>query len=1040
MGALSIRNIGSNTSVSPFAVWLVAAALYALPDGYLPTAPDAPHQARIERALGELRGHDLQKRERAVRDLALIGEPALPAIVARLNSAGSSERALLLTAVARLSAARSLMDQALRDPDPAVRAVASPPQREPEGLARLAARYIDIVALTRDINRKEFTGHFRGLKPKLARSESQYELLRERMGDESMDSAMQYEYRMLSVRFARAADAALRAGKLKPELYDPIFVAFLGLLYDEDVAALNAARTLVALGENAAPALVGMLNRKGHDPRTILRILVAGGQGELAMARNATQWPDLRFAQIEMAPRALPREKATEFLVKAMQDDEARHRRMAMEGLLGLGNVSHERLRAPYADFGDDEWVLAIRLRRAGGDADILRQSLQAEKAQLRAARRVLRTLSVVDRRPILDWMLSEDSAALRWLAVDYLTDVKTLVGLAQTAKDEKLRVSAARRAIELGSTEGLSFVAKPDRRLVRTLREHGFIDEVVALALGDDETVVRLALNELRFAERIDPKHEKDLIALYARLSEPRKWDALDALVPLGTPAVVQVLEEAGNRALGSLGVRVDDGQRIPFDFPLERFVGQADATELQRLSRLGAAMAKLDPGFYLAIFEKWGTVDATEADVEGGSSGQKIETVRHLVRAADPASVRELFARVVSGKITAENLVMPIFQAAARQLPPEELAVIAPKLLEKVKLDYPDARGMPPEPNPPRNYFIWFGMRALAYRQVDAGLEPIVRILLDPNLQRERYDEQAGRRLPYDWTRQAREALRHYSPSKVAAAMRKVMGEMEQAGELAELNPVHLFRLLAAWRSHPDRGRRLHAFALELCDLLDRLPFEGETGVARMLAVGAQARYAEAAAIGRATAERKRARGFDPADDLWSPRRIEGRATIYAALGRGKIPECVPQLRKDPYLLWIAGIYLRFIVGDAKAAEAPSNESWRCSAWLDRDVRNLCADLLTVAGDGAKARELMQPNVLPPLRIRQGEGWYHFYLARALAGAGQATRARGELADALRINRRLLSSTKADPSLKGFAEVFRQADEDYFDWLFSD
>jgi len=208
----------------------------------------------------------------------------------------------------------------------------------------------------------------------------------------------------------------------------------------------------------------------------------------------------------------------------------------------------------------------------------------------------------------------------------------------------------------------------------------------------------------------------------------------------------------------------------------------------------------------------------------------------------------------------------------------------------------------------------------------------------------------------------------------------------------------------------------------------------------VARMLATGAQARYMDAAVAGRAAAKRKRARGFSPSDDRWSPRLIEGRAAIYAALANNKIPEVVPQLGGDPYLLWIAGIYLRFVTLDAQAATTPAAESWRRSAWLDRNARNLRADLMTIAGKPEIARNLLQPKVTLPLEIAQGEGWYRFYLSRALAADGRATRARGELADALRINRRLVQTAKADPLVKGYDDVFVQADEDYFDWLFSD
>ena len=374
--------------------WLLAAALYALPDGYVPVVPDAGQQARLDRALTELRGHDLSKRERAARDLALIGDPALPAIVARLNQAGSAERVALLMSIARLPAAAPVIEQAQRDPDPAVRASTSPPKREPEKLARLAARYIDLVALTGETNRKEFAGQLKGLTPELVRPEEQYEQLRERLGDQQMDGAIQYEYRVHSLRFARAADAALRSGSLKPDLDDPVFVAFLGLLYDEEVAALNAVRTLVAIGEQAAPALEGLLDRKRHDPRTILHILVASGQGARAMARDATDWVDLRFAQIELASRALPAGEAAEFLVTALQDADARNRKQAMRGLLAIGNIHSSRLKAPMADFGDEEWELMMQLIVASGEHRFLHDSLLAEGPRQRAALRMLRTMS----------------------------------------------------------------------------------------------------------------------------------------------------------------------------------------------------------------------------------------------------------------------------------------------------------------------------------------------------------------------------------------------------------------------------------------------------------------------------------------------------------------------------------------------------------------------------------------------------------------------------------------------------------------------
>jgi hypothetical protein len=366
--------------------------------------------------------------------------------------------------------------------------------------------------------------------------------------------------------------------------------------------------------------------------------------------------------------------------------------------------------------------------------------------------------------------------------------------------------------------------------------------------------------------------------------------------------------------------------------------------------------------------------------------------------------------------------------------------LSALVPKLVSEVAKYYPDKNGLPPDDNPPRDYFVFYAMRALAYQQVEEALDPLVRIMLEPNLQRERYDEQSGRDFPPNWPVQAREALRHYDPTAVAKAIRGVSADMERNGALAELTPMHVFRMLSAWRSSAWRGRRLHAFALEFCDLLDRLPFEGEPGVARMLATGAQARYVEAAKAGRAAAARKRARGFDPADDRWTPRRIEGRAAIYEALSKKQVAECAPQLGDDAYLLWIVGIYERFILMDADAAKDPTVKAWRGSAWLDRDVRNLRADLLTVAGKAEDALRLLDPPARLPIEARQGEGWYRFYFARALAANGQVSRAKGELAEALRINRRLIANAKLDPLLKGYDDVFEQADEDFFDRLFSD
>ena len=1020
-------------------IWLLAGALYALPQA--PPAPDAAQSARIDDALAAVQGADLVKRQTAVRELALVGEPALARVVGRLNSADAAERVLLLTAVSRLDFAKPLLEQARRDADPAVRALVSPPRRKPESLARLSARYIDLLAVSRSAKRKELTAQLKGLKPVIVRPGSQYDLMRQHRGDERLDRVIEQRYREVSYRFARAGAAALRAGTLRPDLGDPVFVAFLGLLYDEEVAAIDAVEALVAQGDRVAPSLLSLLARGNHDPRVIARILTAVDRGADLIAASVERDTETRFAQIEMAERAVPRAAAISFLTEALKDDSARNRKEALAALLRLkAKLTKETVLGRAAEFGDDEWTRAVELLHRGGDVGAIPAAIARGGVARRGALRLLHRLGTAERAAYLPAMLVAEDPGVRFKSVDLTDDPMALLVIARDTEEGRLRVTAVRRAIKFGDASGLALLAAPHQSVIRALRENGFIDELVAIALGEDADASRLALMELRHVVAIDAKHEAKLLALYRSHAEPFRWDALDAIVPLGTDAVLKCLADAGDHALSALSVRADDGHTIPFRFPLGRFIDGADAGRLQRLARIAAAMEQLEAGFFLRLLGAWDKLNALATDVEGGSKGQKVEALRLLVRASDPASVQSLFGRVATGELKDPRVVLPVLQAAARQLSGKRLSALIPRLQDELKKYYPDEKGLPPEADPSRDYFVFYAMRALACRRVEAALDPLVRVLLDPRLQRERYDEQSWRDLPLDWPVQAREALRHYDSRSVAKALQQVVGEMEANGSLAALTPAHLFRLLGSWRASAWRGRRLHAFAIACCDLLDRLPFEGETGVARMLALGAQRRYADAAQAGRAAASRRRAKGFDAADETWSPRRIEGRARLYEALERNKVAGCVDELGGDPYLLWIAGIYLRFLQADPQAALAPARKAWRNTAWLDRDKRNLRADLMTIGRRPDASRALLQPRNLPPLEVRQGEGWYRFYLARAFAAAGQHSRARGELAEALRINRRLLATTRADPLLKSYAEVYRQADEDFFDRLFSD
>jgi hypothetical protein len=1005
---------------------LILLSLYALP-GELP-APSEAQGKRIERAIAGLRG---DQRERAVRELALIGRPALRAIVARLNEADAAERVLLLTATMRLPEGKTLVEQARKDPAPEVRAVADPPAPEPRSLAQLAARYIDLLALTRNAKREDVTRPLYELEPRIARPKDHYDAMRAYLGDEEMDRAVQSEYETVSWQFARAGAAALRSGNLRPDLADPVFVAYLGLLYDEEVAASPAIEGVVAAGDAVAPALTRLLARKEHDPRLLARLLVAVGKAGGLYAAEAARRPELRFAQIEMASRAKPRSEAIAFLTAALDDPVARNRKGALAGLLALKANVGELPRTE--EYGDDEWALALELRALAGDWDALMKSAAAKDAERRGFERVLHGLSSEQKAELLPRLLAGDDKHLRWRAVDLMDDARAVLEVART--QEPLRERAVRRAIRLGDASGLELVPEPSRMTLRALRESGFLDELVALAAKGSLD----ALRQLRHAPSLDRKHEQALLALYRGMEEPDRWTALDALIPLGTEAVREEVLKSGDRALSALGVFADDGRTLPFAIPLVPFIEGADAQRLQKLGRLATAMPVLEPGFFLELLAAWDRIEVDAADIDGGAARQKVDALRFLVRAPDAHSTATLFTRVLSKKIREESMVVAILQAAARQLEPKTLASLIP-VLEKELLEYaPDADGVPPDPSPKRDYLVWYGMRALAFRKVEPALEFFCRTALDPRLQRERYDEQTRRELPFDWTMHATEALRHYDVASVTKTLQRVIAEMDASGTLADVVPTHLFRLVGGWRSKAWRGRRLSGFAITVCDLIDRYPFEGETGIARMLALGAQRRYLEAAASGRVAAKRVRARGYRPADGNWSPKRIEGRAGIYEALAKGKIPELLPQL-DESYLQWIAGIYLRFLVGDDDNAIAIADKAWRNTAWLNRDRRNLRAELLTRKGKPAEARKLMQPRVRLPVELRQDEGWYRYYLARALAAAGKHARAKGELFEALRINRRLVASCKIDPLLKDYSEVFKQADEDYFDLLFQD
>ena len=149
-------------------------------------------------------------------------------------------------------------------------------------------------------------------------------------------------------------------------------------------------------------------------------------------------------------------------------------------------------------------------------------------------------------------------------------------------------------------------------------------------------------------------------------------------------------------------------------------------------------------------------------------------------MQRGVHLVSIESLFARVVALELREESMVVAVLQAAAKQLDPKRLADLIPVVAAEVAKFAPDANGMPPDPDPPRDFFVWYALRALSYRHVDAALIPLCRIALNPTLQRERFDAQSERPLPPDFTRQSCEALRHYDVAKVTAALRTSQGRL--------------------------------------------------------------------------------------------------------------------------------------------------------------------------------------------------------------------------------------------------------------------
>lgn len=1066
---------------------LLLAGIYDLPDAGGIPAPTPAQQARITRALQVLKGSDWEAGESAVRDLALVGEAALPAVVARLNEAEASERLMLLAAVGRTERGPRLLEQARRDPHAAVRAWASgPPPRPATDLRELANRYLDLLALAEGKLRDDVDKDLKQVEDKEDdEAEEEDEEEDEESGDEqearrietmqertNVDRVLARSYQRkrarVAMRFAREGAVALREGRLAPDLQDRVFVAYLGLLREEETWPFYyAATSIVGLGERAGPALEELLTRPHHSARKVLRLLFAvrRDRGHGLYARFGAFRPEVERTMVVLAPTVLEGDELVAFLERAADAEDATVRSAALDRLLELpppaGGAVGRRLFDARRFGGRTEFKRAALLMARVGDLELLGQYAavdipedQSERSkQLRRLRSAAMTALRETEGPAIaalgGRLLEGGTAQARTLGIDLLRDPQRLLAVARAEENERLAKTAVQRALEHGAPprEALAVlsargIAVPQPAL-QGLRKRGEIEVLIELAASGSDRDRRAALYFLAALEKLEVKHGPALLKLYADAPDDLKKVVLAALLPLGTEAVRRRCEDDPAVALPSLRGRATAGHAIAFRFPLRRFLKGADADRLKTLARIAEALPEPEPGFYADLLKAWDALKAgermaTEGRIDDSAARQKARLLDALARSRDKASAARLFDELATGRRMEASLVRGTLKAAARLVPPEQLVRLLPLLREAVKGEYALARKRPPPRSEYRAALLEFGINVLAYARVDAALDDLCAFVLDPGLYGPAFDWKHQSPVPW-WSLQA---LRHFSREKVDVAFRRALAEAEGDGRLAALQPASLFDFVRYCRANRARGRWLAEVALALCEVLERLPWEGdEITYQRAVALGQLKRYTEAAAAARAEAVRKRERGYTAADGFYTAEFLEGRARIWEQLGRGDAAQLgaeLPLLDGDPFLLNLAGWALRFDLQDLALAERAQEEALRRTGGLWHPARDTLAAIRIGQQRPALALDLLDPQQHLPVERSPDSRWYQVFRAQAYRMLGDDLRARHELELAVSEDRRILPYVRRLPEFQDFAEVFRQADESFFDDLF--
>jgi hypothetical protein len=166
-----------------------------------------------------------------------------------------------------------------------------------------------------------------------------------------------------------------------------------------------------------------------------------------------------------------------------------------------------------------------------------------------------------------------------------------------------------------------------------------------------------------------------------------------------------------------------------------------------------------------------------------------------------------------------------------------------------------------------------------------------------------------------------------------------------------------------------------------------------------------------------------------------------MEGRAALYDALAAGT-PDAfrvaIDRLGGDPLLLYSAAWSLLFSVPDLALAERAAEEAVRATAGLSHMYREGLAAVRIRQGRAEDALAMLDPGCRLPVKRSFLSGWPEVLLAKAHLLRGETLEARHALETALENDRRIAADVRRDPDLAPFADVFRTADEEFFDRVF--